>query len=150
MGKTITVDFSKVQDTSKPVDKGTYHVLVKKFEYTPKTEEERKAKMKEGKWPYFNTQAEITEGPFAGRRLFCNLTTNPEETQNGSAKNFMLCGFLVALGLATPGQKDLDIDPEAPLNQHMVWEVDIEPAKGTEGEDNYQPERNQVKKFFPA
>lgn len=103
MSQTLNLNFRQVAEQDKPVEQGTYPVIVKKCEY--------KAAKDQGGYPYFAARFEITDGPAAGRPLFINMTTNPEETQNGSQKNFMLFQFLKHIGYDV-STGELSVTPE--------------------------------------
>lgn len=120
----VSLDFTKVAEQDKPVPPGSYSVLVKEFKITPETAQER-ANLPQGKYAYFKVRAEINDGPCAGRALFTNLTTNPEETTNGSQKNFMLFDFLKVFGMVTEDGK-ANIDPMGILQQPMTWDIDVD------------------------
>lgn len=149
MGNTVNLNFSAVVDQSQPVDKGPYKVLIKQFKRTPETDAERQKRFKdEDKYPYWFVRGEITEGDFAGRSLFCNLTEDPRLAKNGQAKNFMLFDFLKVLGLVE-NPEEIEFDPTEVLNAEMVWIVDVTEAKGDPDDADYQPAGNVVKKFRP-
>jgi hypothetical protein len=114
--KAIVLDFAKTAELDKPVEGGPYHVLIKSFEYKDS---------RTSQYGYFAVRGEITDGPFAGRALFVNLTTNPEESKNGTPKNFMLYRFLKVLDLVNSESTTLSIDPNEILNQVMVWTVKV-------------------------
>ena len=120
----VKVDMSKVVDNSIPLDPDTYTCLIKKAVFTlPKGAEidskgnlaslPTDPKTGDTVWPWVQLMAEITMGPMAGRSIFGRLTTNPDQTTNGSSKNYLLYGLCKVLGLAdSPSELNLDIDPK--------------------------------------
>ncbi len=142
MAVPINLDFKKVAEQDKPVPTSAYPVLVKAFKLTAPKEGTAPPSVgspnEQGKYHYFAVRVEITDGPYAGKALFCNLTTDPSETTNGSQKNFMLFRFLRVFGMVTEdGQANIDIN--LIVNQPMTWQVE-EKTDGT----------NDVKSFAKA
>lgn len=131
----ITVDFSNVEGFQ-PVDADTYPVCVKALDL-------KKPKDQTNSNPYFNVRVEITEGDFAGRQLFANMTTNPERNQNGRAKNSMLYSFFRACGVDVVEGQPIDIDTEDVLNTHLMASVD---CKDSDNPDNVDPRTGEPMK----
>jgi len=130
----VKINLTGAMKAAKPADPGAYPVLVKKCELKkPKQETDRNGNKT---YPYFSVQAEITDGPFAGKKLFATLTTNPEETSNGGAKNFMLLNFLKVLDMDPKDEEEaenFDVSElqNAAVNVEMVWTIDIDPNEET-------------------
>lgn len=140
----IVLDMAKMVENDKPAPIATYHVCVKSFELNVKTQEEYNKLKSEGKYPAFKASGEILSGPLAGRRLYVNLTTNPEETANGGQKCYMLYNFLKVCGFEkhelsafTANEENLN----RILNYEMYWVVD----KDTRSEAD--EDATQVKSF---
>lgn len=119
----VTVNFQGIIDYDVPVEPGAYHVKI--------TKAELKDSKKKGGYPGVNIQATILEGPDVNRKLFCYCTTNPELSEKGFKKNFMLFNLLKCLGLADKPE-DLDFDTDDLVNQEMVWVMDINPDDNTQ------------------
>lgn len=132
--EVIVVNFENVVEDA-PVPDDIYPLKIVQFK------PEGELKPKEGKYPVMKTVLEITDGPFAGRRIFTNLTTNPEPTKNGSGKNYMLFNLLKVLGLAD-SPSEISIDVPAVLNSEVRGKVVTKEA--TEDYDA----KNEIRKFY--
>lgn len=143
----ISVDASKYSDSSIPVPADVYSVVCKSFELSVKDEAEFKKVRAEGKYPYFKASFEIIEGPYAARRVFANMTINPEPTSNGNSKNFLLVNYLKIMGLLEGDSLD-DIDPKELAEDLINKEVKIKVAVKDNEYNGEVRQQNNIQKFL--
>lgn len=95
-----------------------------------------------GKYLGFVVLGEITEGEFAGKRVNCYLTTNPEPTEGGmGTKNFMLVGYLEANNIEVGYGEQMRLNTDEWINSVCIWNLDIDPNND---------KQNRVSGFAPA
>lgn len=120
-----------------PVPENVYEVVVKSIDM-------KKPKDTTNPHPYLNTRFEITEGEFAGRQLFVNLTTNPEKNKNGNASNSMLYSFLRACGENVTEGQDWEGDSNELINTILRLKVLLEDSNDPEDINPKTGELNKV------